>query len=327
MMEYFKRAQRILASILGIAAGFFAIGSASASGHPDHLWTKDRAGYRSYNAAGPAREFRRITRSLRPVRLSDDYLMESMKTLTGVKDPVLANRGTKAGRAAAREFMRKEFESFGFKVSEHVYRSGVNLVAEKSGKSGKFLVVSAHYDSVGNAGADDDATGVIAMLATARTLRADNLKHGLRFVAFDEEEIGLVGSAAYVRDLVAKGEKASILGDLQMEMMGYNARKDGKFHVISCDRKDSDFLVGAFVQAVRNLGDKMKISSACTDRSDHDSFWRAGIPAVVISENFFGGDSNPCYHRACDKIEGMHFDYFESVAEVATNAVRLIVAE
>lgn len=326
-MERLKGSQRILASILGLAACFFSIATANASDHPDHLWTNDRAAYRSYDATGPAREFRRVSRSLRPVRLNDDYLLDTMKTLTGVKDPVLANRGSKAGRAAAREFMRKEFESFGFKVTEQTYRTGVNLVAEKTGKSGKFLVVSAHYDSVGNAGADDDATGVIAMLSTARMLRTENLKHGLRFVAFDEEELGLVGSSAYVKDLVAKGEKNSILGDLQMEMMGYNARKDGKFHVISCDRKDSDFLVGAFVQAVRNLGDKMKISSACTDRSDHDSFWRAGIPAIVISENFFGGDSNPCYHRSCDKIEGMHFDYFESLAEVAANSVRLIVAE
>jgi len=318
---------RVLAALIGLSAAFSAVASEKDKNHPDHLWTQDRNAYRSYDASGPARSFHRVPRSLRPLRLNEEYLLDTLKSLTGVKDPVLGNRGSKAGRLAAREFMRKEFESFGFKVTEQAYRTGVNLIAEKAGRSGKFLVVSAHYDSVGNAGADDDGTGVIAMLNTARMLRTENLKHGLRFVAFDEEELGLVGSKAYVKDLVSKGEKGIILGDLQMEMLGYNARKDGKFHVISCDRKDSEFLVGAMVQAVRNLGDQVKITSACTDRSDHDSFWTAGLPAIVISENFFGGDSNPCYHRSCDKIEGMHFDYFSKLAEVAANAIRLIVVD
>jgi len=297
------------------------------AGHPDHLWTNDASAYRSYEVLKVKSDYSSTSEGLAPLRFTDEYLIESLKSLTGVRDPVLANRGSAAGRAAAREFMRKEFETLGFRVSEHSYGSGTNLIAEKAGKSGKFLIVSAHYDSVNNAGADDDGTGVIAMLGTARLLRNANLKHGLRFVAFDQEEIGLVGSRAYVKDLVAKGEKSIILGDLQMEMMGYNARKDGKFHVISCKRKDSEFLVDAFVAAVRNANNGLVISTACTDRSDHDSFWKNGIPAIVISENFFGGDSNPCYHAKCDTIDKMHTDYFTKVAEVAASSVRALVTE
>jgi hypothetical protein len=300
-------------------------------GHADHLWTEDRLGYESYNPK-PVTGFYskknvdRLSKSnLFP--LKDAYLVDTLAILSGEKDPVLANRGNKEGRAAAREFMAREFESFGYTVSEHVYRSGVNLIAEKPGASGKFLIVSAHYDSVNNAGADDDASGVVAMLATARLLKGKALKHGVRFVAFDEEELGLLGSRAYVKELVKQGEAGQILGDFQMEMMAYNAKKDGRFHVISCDRPDSRFLVDAFVETVRNLPTGLQITEACTDRSDHSSFWDHDIPAIVISENFFGGDSNPCYHRACDQIEGMHLDYFVNVAEAAANTVLLLVAE
>jgi hypothetical protein len=325
-------------AVLGVSASFFFFGTPAVEahrhqegGHAAHLWTEDRAAYEHYDPA-PVTGFH-SKKNLSFLSdsdlffLKDEYLVDTLAILSGEKDPVLANRGRKEGRAAAREFMRQEFESFGYKVSEHTYRSGTNLIAEKAGPSGKFLIVSAHYDSVNNAGADDDASGVVAMLATARLLRDKDLKHGVRFVAFDEEELGLVGSRAYVKELVARGEAGQILGDLQMEMMGYNAKKDGRFHVISCDRPDSRFLVDAFVETVRNLPSGLKITETCTDRSDHASFWDHDIPAIVISENFFGGDSNPCYHRACDRMEGMHLDYFVNVAEAAANTALLIVTK
>jgi hypothetical protein len=325
MMKRFNQSLALFASAL-----FFASTSSAFAGHSKHLWSDDFDAYRSYRPTG--KRFHRYTPPLRAARarFTDDYLIESLKTLSGVSDPVLANRGSSEGRAAAREFMRKEFESFGFKVSEHAYRAGMrtgtNLIAEKAGKSGKFLIVSAHYDSVNNAGADDDGTGVVAMLGTAQLLRNRELTHGVRFVAFDQEELGLVGSSAYVRDLVSRGEKNGILGDLQMEMMGFNGKKDGKFHVISCKREDSQFLVDAFTRSVHDLGTGLEITEACTKRSDHAAFWKNDMPAIVISENFFGGDSSPCYHKSCDTIDRMHLDYFVKVADVAANAVLLVVA-
>lgn len=327
--------------------------SASADNHADHLWTNDQAAYRSYREVPVSHTGKKLsgekptsswpstgdqpaptptttpttkpTGSPRVSTIDTKYLVDSLTILSGEKDPVLANRAKAAGREAARKFLREEFESFGYTVSEQNYGSGTNLVAEKPGTSGKTLIVSAHYDSVNNAGADDDGTGVVTMLATAKLLNGKALKHGVRFVAFDEEELGLVGSKAYVKNLVAKGEKANILGDVQMEMMGYNAKGDGKFHVISCDRPDSQFMVEAFKTVLSRLASGLQMTNACTDRSDHSAFWNQDIPAIVMSENFFGGDSNPCYHRSCDKMDRMHMDYFEKVAEASANVVAEIV--
>lgn len=295
------------------------------------LWSDDADAYRSYRE-GAARDFPvRADPAAKIDRLDGEALVDALRTFTGARDPALANRGSDAGRAAARVFLRKEFEAMGYRVTEQPYRHllwhGANLIAEREGKSGKTLIVSAHYDSVGNPGADDDGTGVIAMLGAARVLKDIPLKHGVRFVAFDQEERGLYGSAEYAKDLVARGAKTAILGDFHLEMMGYNARRDGKFHVISCGRADSEFMLQAFVQTLRNMGSDLRITSACTKQSDHSSFWKRGMPAIVVSENFFGGDANPCYHQRCDDLAHMHPDYFVKIAEAAANTIRLLVAE
>jgi hypothetical protein len=128
-----------------------------------------------------------------------------------------------------------------------------------------------------------------------------------------------------VKALVGRGEKSTVIGDVQMEMFGYNKRKDGKFHVISCDRADSRFLAAAYADVVSRMSG-LTITTACTDRSDHSSFWDAGIPAVVSSENFFGGDSNPCYHQSCDTTANVDFGYFAKLSEATANVVIQLVS-
>jgi Zn-dependent M28 family amino/carboxypeptidase len=198
--------------------------------------------------------------------------------------------------------------------------SGENFVAEKSGAdTTRVLIVSAHLDSVGNAGANDDATGVIASLAVAKALSKQPLAYNLRILGFDEEEIGLVGSSRYVASL---NPAQKLLSVIHMEMMGTNSRKDGAFHVIDCDRADSMPTTKRILEAVATLNLPLKRTSACTTRSDHGAFWKAGLPAIVISENFFGGDGDPCYHRACDIADArIQYDYIANITKAVTLAV------
>ena len=104
------------------------------------------------------------------------------------------------------------------------------------------LIVSSHLDSVGNAGADDNGSGTISALAMARALKDTPLKYNLRIVAFDEEELGLVGSEAYAQALAGSGEIDQVVGVINMEMTGYNARGDGSFHIIDCHENTSEQL-------------------------------------------------------------------------------------
>ena len=111
---------------------------------------------------------------------------------------------------------------------------GFNVEATLEGTGGgKHLWVSAHLDSVYNAGASDDASGLVSILMSARALKQLNPEHTVHFVAYDQEEVGLVGSSRYVESVVSEvlrqeGEGA-IIGNLHTDMIGYD---EGRFEAV-----------------------------------------------------------------------------------------------
>jgi hypothetical protein len=245
---------------------------------------------------------------------------------------VLASKERKstAGLDQARAFLTSEYKKIGFDVSLAPFGSGVNIVAEKKGTTHpeKILIISAHIDSVGNAGANDDGTGTIGLLTVAQILSQNSYPITIRVLGFDREEVGLKGSDAYV---AALPNKADIIGDIHFEMMGVNARKDGAFHVIDCNSglfggnrtvENSLFLSQSMKESIAELNLNLTVSKACTDRSDHASFWRNKIPAIVISENFFGGDSDPCYHAKCDIVDDrLDYGYMGKILEALLRTI------
>ncbi len=238
------------------------------------------------------------------------------------------------GRDLARQFLEREYRELGMNTNLHHYsytpllgtlQQGANFVAELPGQDpSKVIVLSSHFDSVGNKGANDDGTGTIVALAIAKELSKKSHQFTLRVVAFDEEENGMIGSESYVKDLGAQSPQ--IVGAVQMEMMGTNSRGDGAFHVIDCDRPDSKFLTDKIMSAVTTLNLPLSRVKTCTYRSDHASFWEANIPAVVLSENFFGGDGDRCYHRACDVVdERLNFNYMANIGQAVGVAVEAML--
>lgn len=267
------------------------------------------------------------------VAIDEEFLRTKIAQFSGAapvtinnKSETLRERGSVAGRRLARAFLAQEYRALGFIVSEDAYGSGANFVAEKAGSDpSKVLIISSHMDSMNNAGADDDGAGTISALALAKALKGMSLKHTLRIVAFDEEEGGLIGSGAYVRGLRSRQELTPIIGVLNLEMTGYDADGDGAVHVIDCNENTSATLTSQVMAGVNREGVALQKVDACTNRSDHAAFWRYNVPAVVISQNFFGGDSNPCYHRSCDKIDMMNFTYMKNITTAVTSAAAAIL--
>ena len=265
--------------------------------------------------------------------IDPEFLRTKLSEFSGAADLDLdgrtlriQERGSLEGRELARRYLRREYERLGFVVSEQSYSvKGTNLIAEKVGTDpSKVLIVSSHYDSVRNAGADDNGSGTISALALAQALSGSS-HYTLRIVAFDEEERGLLGSRAYVAQLAQSQNLDRVIADIDVEMNGYNERKDGAFHVIDCDRADSKYISALVMEGVDKMNLPLQRSEACTDRSDHDAFWQKNKAAVVLSENFFGGDSNPCYHAACDKVDILDFNYMANVTRAVTWAAASIV--
>ncbi|XXT21965.1 M20/M25/M40 family metallo-hydrolase [Sorangium sp. So ce429] len=250
----------------------------------------------------------------------------------GGRTVVIRERGSESGRSLARAWLRQQYDALGFTVREHTYRSGwsqgVNVIAERPGADrSRFLIISAHYDSVSNAGADDDGSGVVSSLAIARALKDAPLRVGLRFVAFDQEETGLLGSKAYAQQLERDGQLAQVVGVLDLEMTGYDSNGDGRYHAIHCNENTSADLAASVESAAARAALGLVRAEACTNRSDHAAFWRYGVPSVAVAQDFFGDDGNPCYHERCDRVDRLNWDYMRRLTQAVGVAAAGIVLE
>ncbi len=269
-----------------------------------------------------------------------DFLREKLSAFSGalpttIQDQSIriSERASEQGRRNARAFLKQEYEKLGYVVTfqSFTFRSvpGTNFIAERTGADPtQTLIVSSHYDTIEDVGgADDDGSGTISALAVAQSLTGLRLNMNVRFVAFDLEELGLYGSSAYADYLEAQGEMDQIQGVINLEMTGYNGKKDGGFHVIDClvdpdqPENTSAKLSSVISASVRELDLALTRVPACTDRADHAVFWRHDKPSVTVSQNFFGGDSNPCYHRRCDTVDLIDWNYMQKLTQATSAAV------
>ncbi|MFD3758770.1 M28 family metallopeptidase [Streptomyces sp. NPDC058622] len=190
-------------------------------------------------------------------------------------------------------------------------------------------------------GADDDGSGVAAVLASAECLAAivaanRTPTHTVRFVLFNAEEQGLVGSKVYARAAASAGD--TIAGVLQMDMIA--GRQDG---VRTMEIHAGSAVPGPAGDASGVLGDCLEratsaVSSGLTldrlsgaddpaaGRSDHASFHERGWAAVAVCENFFDG-SGPAtgtrqYHKPGDTLDDQDHDtqYATDIARGVTVA-------
>lgn len=227
-----------------------------------------------------------------------------------------------------------------------------NVEAELRGSvSEEIVLVTAHLDSTATSshapgdyhpdqdpapGADDDASGVAAVLAIADVLKQLAVikppKRTIRFVLFNAEEHGLVGSKAYARTQAALA--APIIGVYQMDMIGYNVAPPRSFEVHVGYVPSADVQARSLVLAERmkrlipTLSSNLELPQIyiqpdpAAGRSDHASFHERGYAACVTSEDFFAGpepgspsaEENPNYHKEKDTF--VDFDYAADIARL-----------
>ncbi len=104
-------------------------------------------------------------------------------------------------------YLKEKLESFGYEVKvqdftytrkETTYNSQ-NIIATKKGTSSKEMIIGSHYDSVGTHGVDDNGSGTVVNLETAKRLAKATTPYTIKFVFFGAEEVGCKGSAAYAK--------------------------------------------------------------------------------------------------------------------------------
>jgi len=247
----------------------------------------------------------------------------------GGREVTISERGSESGRRAAAEYMESSFEEMGIPARILEFSSeglsGFNVEATLRGTEGeRHLWVTAHLDSVHNAGANDDASGLTSILLTAEALKQLDPEHTVHFVAYDLEEVGLFGSSHYVENTVSairerEGEEA-IIGGLQSDMIAYE--EDGFDATLgTCGRAGP--IDDAFSQAAEEIDSPIELKEVCLGRSDHEPFWDAGLPAAVLTDGAVY-DGYPCYHKPCDTVDKLNISYLRSMIELTAAATALL---
>jgi hypothetical protein len=191
------------------------------------------------------------------------------------------------------------------------------------------VLVDAHYDHIGvgrpvngdsiNNGADDDASGTVAVLEIARQfVQGPAPKRTIIFMATTGEEVGLVGTRWYINHPVLP--LAQMAANLEIEMIGRPdslADGPGKAWLTGYERSTMGEALAA--NGIPIVPDK-RPNEQFFQRSDNIAFARAGIPAHTLSSFNLHTD----YHRPSDDVDKVDFDHMAAVINAATRAVRLL---
>lgn len=242
-------------------------------------------------------------------------------------------------RFKAREFVRERFQALGYRVTTQDTEDPLfptsNLIAEIPGeRSDEVVLVGAHYDAF-HSGADDNSSGVAAMLEMARLAKGKHFLRTVRFVGFDLEELGLVGSARYVRAYPEQRVVASIVFDCigyrdarpgaQMGLPGFPIPDTGDFlaaigNAYSRPRLEELSALNSrlgliFLEGVVTPNDGSGPLSGNLMRSDHAPFWLAGQSSLFLTDtaNF----RNPNYHRSTDVLDTLDPDFLARVTRLS----------
>jgi hypothetical protein len=228
----------------------------------------------------------------------------------------------------ARDNIASLLSSFGLTVTLHPFHCAsddscpadieyYNVVGEKLGTTypERVYIIGAHFDSVSNPGADDNASGVSLVLEAARVLSAYDSEYTLRFIAFDREEQGLIGSENYAYDHITE----EIVGMISTDMVAYN---HGSNSVDIYGRSGSDPLKNALAQAVDTYGGGLARSIyGASGGSDHAPFEWYGFQACLLIEDW----GNPHYHRAEDNVDTPDYIDYEYATRITRSVVGFLV--
>jgi len=219
--------------------------------------------------------------------------------------------GTEACDQAA-HYIYETFQDMGLQVRYHNYSddtvSGRNVEATLPGSgSDNIFIICGHYDTVAaGPGADDDGSGVAAVLAAAEVMRNYEFYHTIRFVTFSGEEQGLIGSYHYAEDAYYNND--TIIAVLNADMIGFaplpSDGTKGKIY----ENAASEWIVDYTQEIGQIYWDYINIElipQGETWGSDHYYFWQFGYDAVFYHEYNF----NDYYHSADDTIEHMNLSY------------------
>jgi Zn-dependent M28 family amino/carboxypeptidase len=255
--------------------------------------------------------------------------------------------GTKGGLMArafvARRFADLKLKSFGgsyekpFETAPPADGSSksagaANVVGyvEGSQRPERFIVVTAHYDHLGVRGgqiyngADDNASGVAAMLQIAAHFSRERPRNSIIFAALDGEEVGLLGARAFVKWV--NEERRRVALDVNLDMVSHSDAGElyasGAYQTPALAPALKQLAAHAPVHLLLGHDRPEQGHDDWTNQSDQYAFYKAGIPFV-----YFGVEDHKDYHKPTDDFDTITQPFFVHAAETILSAVEAFDAD
>jgi len=267
---------------------------------------------------------------------SDPSLLSDLKALSASK--MQGRKTGSLGSKLAADYISSRFSelklqpltenyqhTFNYKSGFFSTKQGANIIGSLPAKkpNAPYIVFTAHYDHLGHSGskiyygADDNASGVAAMLNIAKRLKTLDLNYHYIFIATDAEETGLYGSKAFLSSNIINTD--DIVLNINLDMLAV-APKRGFLYAFSA-KKLKPFKGVIEVESINGLAKTLFISSnrqmnakQKQDRidwrnaSDHASFRKYKIPYI-----YYGVGTHKNYHTHKDTFENIDTEFYQAV--------------
>ena len=266
----------------------------------------------------------------RPIYIDGPAMLNFTETLSS--DALEGRETGTSGNAAAQGFILKRFETLGLRRPGETYAhefaiiqtdaedgtpdKGTNLIGWIAGETpgeGPMLVVTAHYDHLGIQkgeiynGADDNASGVAALIGVADYFRRNPPTHDIVFAALDAEEKGMLGARAMVRSGLIDLSRVAL--NINFDMVSRS--EAGELHVAGTTpypqlKPVIEALSTDAPVALLTGHDSPDLGyDDWTSQSDHVAFHEVGIPFL-----YFGVEDHDGYHDPSDDYLNVTHDFF-----------------
>ncbi len=208
--------------------------------------------------------------------------------------------------------------------------TGNNIAAYINNMAPYTVIIGAHYDHLGHGddgsslytgkdkkihnGADDNASGTAGLMEIASWVKKNKLRnYNYLFLNFSGEELGLLGSKAFVKDLGIDSNKVAYM--INMDMVG---RLNDSTHALTVGGIGTSPVWGQFITKTHK-DFKITVDSSGVGPSDHTSFYNAGIPVL-----FFFTGLHTDYHKPSDDADKINYPGEASVLKYIYSIIELM---
>lgn len=235
-----------------------------------------------------------------------------------------------AGEIATRKLIVERFTCMGLepafgKIYEQAFvvdgAKTQNVVGVIKGESDDIILVSAHHDHLGEGhlGANDNASGIVAMLAVAQSIVQNEAKprRTIVFAAFAAEETGMHGSYFYEAHPPEGLPSDRIVQVINLDMVGSHASRG----FVAAMGTFEGLAATPILKKLLPRYPKLSVPMGGKARgSDFEPFCKKGTPYV-----FFWTPDKRCYHEKCDTADKLDYKRMVDIAKLATDLVNAMV--